>query len=228
MNSKLTPLNDSILLTENIHSKFKDKRYGLVNIEGKQLRANEYLKIEEVFDGIYFCFSKRNLSVFVNKKGDTLKTVKCNDFKSTSDGLLLLIGKENIIHSEGSLYLKGKYNAVFLDSTLSNPFAYKFIDAKQFVNGIATVRTRKGWQVMNRNGELISIPSFYSMEPIANNTIVAKEKPKHGVYNYEGKVIVPVEFEEINTVSPTIIQVIKEGKAGYVSTNGNWIYNPFN
>lgn len=227
MNSKLTPLNDSILLTENIHSKFKDKRYGLVNIEGKQLRANEYLKIEEVFDGIYFCFSKRNISVFVNKKGDTLKTVKCNDFKSTSDGLLLLIGKENIIHSEGSLYLKGKYNAVFLDSTLSNPFAYKFIDAKQFVNGIATVRSRKGWQVMNRNGELISIPSFYSMEPIANNTIVAKEKPKHGVYNYEGKVIVPVEFEEINTVSPTIIQVIKEGKAGYVSTNGNWIYNPF-
>lgn len=212
MNSDLVKIGDSVLLAINLYKTSKSKRVGLVTTKGRLILPNNFNKVERVFNEVYFCFRPHGLSLFMSSKGDTLKTVKCRSYESTSNGLMLY---------------KTREGAFFLDSTLSNVFQYSFYDAEPFVKGIATVKTREGWQVLNRSGELISIPSFQSMKAIANNTIVATEKPKHGIYNYHGNLIVPVEFEEINAVSSTVIQVIKGGKAGYISTKGKWLYNPF-
>lgn len=165
-----------------------------------------------MFDNIYFCYNKFGTSLFINSKGDSIKTINCKNFESTSEGLLLC---------------KFDNYVQFLDSTLTPIFRYTFYKAHPFVKGIATVKTGRGWQVLNRNGNLLSVASYREIKPIANNTIQAREFPKKGVYNYNGELIVPVEFEKIIFVSSTIMQVIKDGKAGYISTKGEWVYNPF-
>ena len=207
-----TELNENLLITTSLEKKIIKRRKGIITKKGRLIFPCKFEKIEKVFDGIYLCYNKFGTSLFINSEGDTLKTIHCKSFESTSEGLLLC-----------------KFNnyVQFLDSTLSPVFRYDFYDAHPFVKGIATVRTRRGWQVLNRNGNLLSVASYQEIKPIANNTIQAKEFPKKGIYNYKGELIVPVEFERINFVSKTIMQVIKDGKAGYIDIEGKWIYNPF-
>lgn len=207
--SEITKNSDGFLVTRSKIDKRKYK-YGLQTTAGKLILPCEFLKIEKIFDSIYFCFKKKGTSVFLSTKGDTIKTINCNSFE---------VG-------EFFLYRSGK-RAYFLDNTLTNIFKYNFIDARPFVQGIATVKTREGWQVINNKGNIISMGCFETLESIANNTIIAQEKPKFGLYNYKGENVIPVEYETIKGVSSSVIQVIKKGKVGYINTNGNWIYNPF-
>lgn len=208
----LARIEDSLILSSRKSVKGRTYKYGLLNLEGKLVQPCNYNKIEKVFNDIYFCYRKVGLSLFISSSGDTIKIEECHNFESTSEGLM--------IYSSN----KGTF---FLDSSLSKVFKYNFINAKPFVKGIATVMIDQGWQILNRSGNLISIPSFQSMEPIAKNTVLAIEKPKKGICNYKGDVVIPVEFEEINAISSTVIQVIKEGKVGYISIKGKWLYNPF-
>jgi len=194
------------------HKKIIKRRKGIITKQGRLIYPCKFDKIEKVFDNIYLCYNKFGTSIFINSQGDTIKTIKVKSFESTSEGLLLC---------------KNDYNVQYLDSTLSLVFRYKFYDGFPFVKGITSVKTRRGWQVLNRNGNLLSVASYQEIKPIAKNTLQAREHPKKGIYNYNGELIVPVEFERIIYVSSTIMQVIKEGKAGYITTKGEWIYNPF-
>lgn len=207
--SEITRINDNLLLTRS-HINKQRYLYGLSTLKGKQILPSEFLKIEKVFDSIYFCFKKIGASVFLNTDGDTLKILNCRDYSA----------------GEFFLYKSGE-NAYFLDKKLKKVFKYNFIDAEPFIKGLATVLTKEGWQILNNNGDIISMGCFNSLKPIAQNTLIAQEKSKYGLYNYKGEIIVPVEFEQINGISSTVVQVIKEGKVGYINTSGKWLYNPF-
>ncbi len=205
-------LNENLLVTTSVDKKIINRRKGIITKQGRLVFPCKFEKIEKVFDNIYLCYNKFGKSIFITAKGDTIKTIDCKDFEPTSEGLLLC-----------------KFNRYvqYLDATLSPVFRYEFHDGFSFVKGIASVKTRRGWQVINRNGNLLSVASYQKIIPIAKNTLQVKEYPKKGIYDYNGKLIVPVEFEKISYMSNTIIQVIKEGKVGYITTKGKWIYNPF-
>ena len=81
--------------------------------------------------------------------------------------------------------------------------------------------------MINKFGEELFEKSYSFIKPIASNIFYAQERAHYGLYNLDGSIIAEPIYDKINLIDTDIIQVVKEGKIGYIRCDGSWVFNPF-
>jgi hypothetical protein len=114
-----------------------------------------------------------------------------------------------------------KYGTVDVNAKTVIPVIYDRLQA--FIHGIARAEKNEKWGVIDLTGKII-IP--FENELIYwsdDNTMlyVKKEEKKYGLYNKEGKELLPPEYEYIFDFSEGLAHVEKNGKYGFIDTAAN-------
>lgn len=109
---------------------------------------------------------------------------------------------------------------------------YQF--AGRFANGVAPVKTDKGWFVINIDGKQIGSTLFEDIKLSQSNdcsqcgVIVAKENGKYSLYDCELKKISDYTFDDADVLinEGSLLAVEKNGKWGFIDSSGKVVIEP--
>lgn len=181
--------NNNLWYEKNTLKVQKNGKYGLINLEGKELLAPTKDQIEEI-TGVE--------NVFVT-------TV--NGKKGLVDGL----GKEIIENKyaeitsltnqyENGFIVKneeGKYGVINYDKTVALEEKYDGIQ-NVYGNHLYVVKEANSWKIVNNEGKTFAENRFEKVKSIDNGeNLIIKRDGKYGVINLNAEEKIPVEYEEL-------------------------------
>lgn len=216
----------SDLMYEKSVLKFEsDGKYGLINLDGKQILKPDYNSIEGLsYKEGELLVKKDEKYGIVNIKGNEL--VKCEYDKISVDnyyteennykyaGYIVGIKTEEgyrygYINVNGKLLLDMQYNEIS-----------RITDIKDDKN-IYLISAKNGQYGLTKNGEELTDNEYQSMTYNPNiNVIVVEKSKKYGVINLSGKVIVPIEYNQID-INGMYMYATKEQGTVVFDSEGN-------
>ena len=184
-----------------------DGKYGLIDIDGKEILSIEYEKIE------------------------TLKGLE-NSIIVTKDGKVGLVNKSGatIINPEYTKilkfdddYTKGyitvdkdkKYGLVSYAGTSILENKYEKIEAIYGENYFV-IKEKSKQQVINSKGEKILTDGFDSISQINSDGVVFIKDKKYGFMNYDKKVLIKPEYQELKEINIGVLRAKKDKKYGII------------
>lgn len=185
----------------------KDGKYGLIDIDGKQILSAEYEKIETL-KGLEnsLLVTKDGKVGLVNKSGATIinpEYKKIEKFDADYKKGYITIDenkKYGLVSYAGSKILENKYEK---------------IDAIYGENYF--VIQEKGKQkVINASEEKILEEGYDKISQINSDGVVFIKDKKYGFMDYEGKVKIKPQYENLKEISLGILKAKKDGKYGLV------------
>lgn len=216
----------SDLMYEKSVLKFEsDEKYGLINLDGKQILKPDYNSIEGLsYKEGELLVQKDEKYGIVNIKGNEL--VKCEYDKISVDNYYT---EENnykyagyivgIKTEEGYRYGYINVNGKLLLDTQYNEIS-RITDIKDDKN-IYLISAKNGQYGLTKNGEKLTDNEYQSMTYNPNmNVIVVEKSKKYGVINLSGKVIVPIEYNQID-INGMYMYATKEQGTVVFDSEGN-------
>lgn len=144
--------------------------------------------------------------------------------------LLYIDGKYGVLDSKGNTLIEPEYNMI----QIPNPSKPVFICMKDYQAETGEYQI----SVRNEKNELI-LTEFESVEPITlreaddgipyeKSVLKYKQDGKYGVINFDGKILVKAEYEDIQGMpyKEGILKVKKEEKYGVMNIKGNMLIKP--
>lgn len=189
----------------------KDQNFGLVDKDGKVVADYIYQTIDKMDDDLYKV--RKGDYGLINKDGKEI--VPCN---------FLYIGEV----SEGIITMKAsdKFIYVTKEGKLITKKGYK--NASDFSDGMAGVETFENNNIfIDTTGKEmvpeveISIANKFS-EGLARVSIGKKENERYGFIDKTGKVVIDLIYENCEKFFNGLAKVKKDGKSGYINTNGEF------
>lgn len=95
-----------------------------------------------------------------------------------------------------------------------------FAEAERFEEGVARVKTKRGWGLINEAGEEIIPPSYEKMLPFHEGFAVVNKKGLQGFIDKTGKELTPLTYELAEDFIDGLACVRKNGYYGFVDTTG--------
>ncbi|MDX1445844.1 WG repeat-containing protein [Lishizhenia sp.] len=151
---------------------------------------------------------------------------KVNVYNPFEDLSFLCDDVEGNFCSLGFLLIVKDQAYFYIDTELKKQFYYLFEEAKPFVNGYAAVKLEGGWTLIDKSGELQSFPGYRELSNCGGKYFQTLERAKVGMVNAQGVEVIPPIYDLITKVSDEVVQVVKDGKVGYLHINGDVIYLP--
>lgn len=180
--------NNSLWYMKNILKVQKDEKYGLINMDGKELMGCQYEKIEPL--------------VGVNSVLVTTKNGK--------QGLVDAVGKEIIPNEYASIQaLTKQYENGFIVKTQDNQYGIidydkttaletKYQDIQPvYGNHTYVVKENGTWKIIDKEGKVYLQTGFEEVKEITNHTFIIKKAGKYGIIDREGKEIVPNSYDDL-------------------------------
>jgi len=100
------------------------------------------------------------------------------------------------------------------------PGKYEFVH-EGFKEGLVIVESSGKRKVINREGKVVAeedpFRSIYYKHGMAS---AWKDSVSHGLINLKGEVIVPMQYEMVQVLTPQIIAVYKQGQYGFYNASG--------
>lgn len=212
-----TDENGTMWYEENVLKVEKDGKYGLIDLSGKQLLANEYDEINPIL-GIQNAFKikKDNKCGIANNEGTIIIKPEYIDITN--------IGKDNkqgyIIKSDNE-----KYGVVdYSDKQVLEP---KYDEIKQITGCNLYVVTESGKQkIINKTGKDIVTKGFDEIISISENTgdtsgIIFKKSEKYGFMNLSGEILIEAKYDKLIQAAQGYLIVKEDGKYGVIDTKEN-------
>lgn len=220
----------------------KNTKWAIFDNAGKQLTDFKYSSLENFKRAYNTDFSKdifnRDESTFfengaalvenngkfefINKNGQDAFSNNKFDSASVFDTYRNAIVKKS-----------GKYGIIKTDGTFKVPLVYDFIDyydTNHFNSEYYNARKGKIYYFFNKNLKKIgeSFEPIYNDFSISNPTVTFKNlKGYYGIVDWEGNVVIPFEFDEINKIEKTDFLLIKKQNLyGIITTEGKVIIPP--
>jgi hypothetical protein len=114
---------------------------------------------------------------------------------------------------------------IFLDeqgTAVSSPLR----DAKQFHDGIASVRQGNGWQGLNKQG--IMLHGIESEEPFdfSEKLALVRIHAKVGFMNEQGNLVIPAQFDDAQAFKDGLAAVKIQKRWGCIDHSGNFVIKP--
>ena len=224
----------------------KDNVYGYASIKGKVYIKPKYTHASDFNNGVAIVGKDQALGIidlkdsfvvkpiFQNLKISETKEYYIGSENATDQQLLVSITSnsfksftfekvndsdsiESIRVQEGKLwyYYNGKIN--------NKKFDIGFDEARQFSNGVATIKKDGDLGLINENGKYILEPKFSSIKV---NLLGKKqfysvtENNKKGLFENSGKRILPSEYDEIIFADPNHIKVKKDNMWSLLRADG--------
>lgn len=137
----------------------KDKKVGFVDSSGKWIIEPQFDKARAFTDGLAPVVVGKEWG-FINAKGEMVIEPQYRDAEVFSDGRAPVKDKDwGFIDTSGQLVIPMEY-----DITAGLAFLFGN-NEKGFIDGLARVKTKKGWGFLNKDGQLLGDKWFENAEP---------------------------------------------------------------
>ncbi len=181
----------------------KDGKYGLISLEGKEITKPIYDEMNSLpYKEGELLVKQNDKYGVINMKGNRLIEIAYDEIKVDgyytdenkyqNAGYIVLIKTQEgyrygYLNHKGKEVLKSEYNAISRVTEIQeNQNAY-------------LIASKNGQFGVNKNAENILGNEYQSIQYDANNKVFVIEKSKkYGIANLEGKVIVPVQYNQID------------------------------
>jgi len=200
--------NYNLSYEESILKVQKDGKYGLINLEGKEVLPCNYDEIKSI----------------VGTKGVVITV------KDGKQGLVDSVGKIIIENNyseikpltnkyENGFIVKndnGKYGVIKYNKTVA--LEEKYDDIKNvYGNSMYTVKEGNSWKVINEEGKTILENGFTDIKFINADNIIYVKDGKYGISNTIGQEIILNEYEELSYAFTGMFIAKKDGKYGIIN-----------
>lgn len=197
------------------YSATKNGKSGIYNQKGKATIPLEYETVSKLKEGLY-----------------------CVGSKGSGYGVLTIEGKEVLpIEYENSLYMvndkylqtekDGKYGWIDFEGVTILPFEYEEINLYNYPTTHWMFKKKGKWGIMDNDFQVVLEPRYDSMRK-RNGFLHVKLGEKVGFYNRKFKLIVPIEYKEIEFLSRSLFKVRAGdfGQYGVIDSLGNLLLKP--
>lgn len=185
----------------------KDGKYGLIDIDGKEILSLDYEKIETL-KGLEnsILVTKDGKVGLVNKSGATIINAEYSKILKFDEDYTkgyITINNENkygLVSYAGSTILENKYEKI-----------YAIYGENNFVI------SENGRQVViNAKGEKILTDGFDKIKQINSDGVVFVKDKKYGFMDFDKKVLIKPEYQDLKELNAGILKAKKDNKYGIV------------
>jgi len=181
--------NNNLWYEENVLRVQKNGKYGLINLEGKELLSSTYDNIE-VIEGTksVYVTTLNGKKGIVSNTGNVIIENKYNDITSLTNKY------ENgfIVKND-----EGKFGVVNYDKTIALQEEYDEIK-NIYGNSMYVVRQASIWRIVNTDKEAFLDNKFEDVKEINTENIIIKSNGKYGVVNIQGEEKVPTIYDDLS------------------------------
>lgn len=203
----------------------QDGKWGLIDFNGKKITKPIYDEIVGITyrEGL-LKVKKDSKCGIINIKGTTLvkpkyDNIKCDGYYSTEGNYNYAGFIVSTTTSSGYRYGYINYNGKEVIKTEYNDIT-RILDKKDDKNAYILAFKNGMGGILKNNKILINHEYediFYNVE---NDLLIVQKNSKQGVMNFEGKIIVPIEYSNI-IISSGYINAQKDGEVELFDTQGN-------
>jgi WG containing repeat len=126
---------------------------------------------------------------------------------------------EGLPFSEGLAAVEVDNKWGFIDTEGHLAIRPQFAAAYYFREGVATVDSELGTQIVDKSGTAIS-EGFETIDFVSEGRVPVMRNRKWGFLDLQGKIAIPLVYEEMRPFSGGLALVQKENKWGYIDRNG--------
>lgn len=201
----------------------KDSRYGLLSFEGKEITKPIYEEIDSLpYKEGEFLVKKDGKYGVLNPKGTKMVNIEYDDI--TGDGYYdknyknagYIAGTKSeegylysYLRNDGNVLLKKEYNDIVRINEIEDS------------NNVYLIASKTGKKGLYKNSKQIINCEYQSLEYNEEcQLLIAKRNDKYGIFNLEGKQILPVENSEVS-IKGIHILATKDNKQTEYDLNGN-------
>lgn len=197
---------------ENVLKIEQNGKYGLIDLDGKQLLSPIYEQINSLKgienslivkqDGLYGLVDNKG-KLIINPKYKEIQSLDKKDYKS---GYIVKSedDKYGLIDVSGKVILENKYEKI--DNIYGNNY-YVIEEGKQ--------------KIINQVGETLNINDFNKIMQISNSGIVFEKDNKYGVVNFEGEVIIKPIYDYLEEINTNVYKAKLNEKNGIIDLEEN-------
>ncbi|ASS47373.1 MAG: hypothetical protein A3D31_16145 [Candidatus Fluviicola riflensis] len=95
-----------------------------------------------------------------------------------------------------------------------------FSQAIPFSGNHAAIADQRGWTLIDHQCNTLTYPNYSEIKALNAQLFKTQKLPLYGLYNTQGKLLIPVEYEQIRFLPGGIILCVKEGAFYYFRQNG--------
>lgn len=224
---RLKNISSDLMYEKSILTYKKDEKYGLMNLEGKEITKPIYDEISSLLYKEGELLVKQNGKYgVINIKGNILIEIKYDEIKTdeyyTDENRYQQAGyivsnktqegyRYGYFNEKGKQILGTEYNEISRITGMKDKDNYYLICSKNGQYGV------------NKNEEQVMDNKYQSIQYDANNEVFIVEKSKkYGVTNLEGKVMIPLQYNQIDINGIYLYAQDEQGTTVY-NNNGKQI-----
>ena len=203
---------ENLWYEKNILKVKKDGKWGLIDLDGKEIANTIYDNIETL-KGIEnsIIVEKDGKKGLLNDKGSKIIDTEYMDIQSFGDDYkngYITINSENkygITSLSGEKILENNYEKI------ENIYGEKYFVIKE-----------NGKQILiDKQGNKILTDGFNEINQITNSGIIYTKNKKLGLMDFEGNNKIDAEYEELKEINSDIFVAKKDGKTGIIDKDKN-------
>ena len=204
--------NNNIWYEEDVFKVQKDGKYGLIDIDGKEIVKVEYDDIETLKNLKNSIIIKKGEKVgLINTSGATIINPEYTEIKKFDDdykhGYIVIDEnkKYGLISYAGSKILDTKYEKI--DQIYGENYFSIIDENKQ--------------KIINSNGDTILDSGYDRVTQINSDGVVFVKDDKYGFMDYEGNIKINPEYEEIKEINQGVLRAKKDNEYGIIDIENN-------
>lgn len=216
--------------------KYRDYHWQVIDVDGRVLTTQKYHVIDP--------FQEERARVCVLEKcgfmnlsgqvvidfGQVPNTDRYQMVANYADGTRknYLDNGQHFSHGLARTQQQGKYS--YMDKTGKIVIPAQFLDAQNFTESLAVVKTEHGYGVIDLQGKFVIQPqsNWTDLQPFSEQRSIFREGEYYGMIDKQGRVIVPIDrkYSHIGKVKNGVANIIRDNKYGFVDVNGVEIIPP--
>lgn len=221
---KLKNIASSLMYEKSVLTYKENEKFGIINLEGKKLTKATYDKIEGLpYKEGELLIQKEGKYGVINLKGKQLikpqyDQINVDGYSNDENGYKnagYIVGNKTeegyrygYIDINGKMLLEIEYNEI-----------QRITDVKE--NDIYLIAAKKGQYGLFKNKEQVIGNEYQSITyNLTDETLILQKTKKFGVANLEGKIIIPVEYKQIDNTGIYIYATNEDGTENVYTKEG--------
>ena len=211
-------VNENVWYEKDILRVQKDGKYGIIDINGKEILATQYDNIETL-KGLQnsLIVEQGGLKGLVNDSGVTIIPPEYKSIDNFGDDYQ----KGYIVVDENN-----KYGLISYSGTKILDNKYEKIE-KIYGENYFVIKEKGKQKVIDTNGKKVLSEGFDEIKQIATSGVVYVKNKKYGLMSYDGQVQIKEDYNYLNEINTNIFVAESKKKYGAIDIEKN-IKIPFN
>jgi hypothetical protein len=226
-------------------TKLVDVKYGMINLSGKEIIEAKYTNLSKMSCGRVIFYDENRKYGVLDSNANTIIKAQYFNISDFVDGRAIVYNSPNesgIVNIDGNFVVNIKQGIIrdINEDVAMNQKAYanyvihqedqffensnQYEKVSKWEEEIIAVSNNNKWGVVNKYGIDVLSGRYQHIGPFVNGVAKVKLNSRAGVYDLDGKVIVPDDTEEVMLADNNMFRVNHGNAIGYFDRKGNWIW----